>query len=199
MRHVWSVLCGRVITEAGTNKLNLIDLPEVIVVNHALFAARVAQGKEKSAFQVNFTIVSVFRIESEDDPGMEMRLTIRGPEKSARRPTINKLTVPPQKDKKNTNLRVTGGLHEITYRGYGIYEIGVEARVPDKKRWQIVADIPLHIRAATSEELAESSPIAPEPPSEPTSAVPPGSSSPRGPSRPSRRRVSRAPRRRGSS
>jgi hypothetical protein len=199
MRHIWSVLCGRVIIEAGTNKMNLMDLPESVIINHAQFTAASEKSNEKPVLQVGFTIVSVLWIESDDDPGVEIRLVIGGPRKGDRRLSVNALTIPPQKNKKNTNLRVTGGLQRITYRGYGVYEIGILARVPGKEKWQTIASIPLLIRAATSEELASLFPIAPELPSEPTPAAPPGSSSPPGHSRPSRPRASRAPRRRGSS
>jgi hypothetical protein len=199
MRHIWSVLCGRVILEAGTNKLNLIDLPEALIVSEAQLAIAMAQGQEKPLLPAGFPLLSLFWLGSDDEPGIEMRLTLQGPAEGDRRPTLTTLTVPPIKDKKNSTVRVITMIQGITYYGTGVYEISVQVRVFGKKPWRTVADIPLILRYATSDELALFPPIAPGPPSGPTPVAPQGSSSPRGPSRPSRRRASRAPRPRGSS
>lgn len=199
MRHTWSVLCGRVIIEAGTNKLNLIDLPEALFVNHEKLAAALEQsGDEKVLLPTGISIMSLFWLESDNEPAIEMRLTTRGPGEGDRRPS-NLIIIPSIKDQKNTYLRVMSVIAAMTYYGYGIYEIGVQVGVPGKKKWRTVADIPLIVRPATSEELASLFPTSPPPPSGPTPAAPPGSSSPPGHSHPSRRRASRAPRPRGSS
>jgi hypothetical protein len=152
MRHVWSVLCNRVIVEAYTNRISLIDLSEVLSVNREMLALAIAQSQgEPVRLPANFFIVSLFWIES-DHPGLEIRLATRGPDGGNRRPGLNSTKVPAVKDKKNATIRVMTEVDTIAYYGDGLYEIGVEVRVVGEGEWRMIADMPLLLKSMTTDE-----------------------------------------------
>lgn len=187
MRHVWTVVCDKIILEGPSEKISLLSLPEVLTIQDPKFleAAEVAPV----ILQVNLRIAAEFWMESDDEPGMEIRFLLSAPAGSVQ--LAGPQEIPRVTGKRNSSFRVFGDLEQIIFQGLGLYSVDLETRAPGQKRWKRVSSYPLEMRVVEARAST-----APEHPSEPSSIAPQPTASQPSPSRPSGRRAATTRRRR---
>jgi hypothetical protein len=198
--HVWSVLCYSKSIDKETNVISLLHVIDKIGLEQSEELGATLAEKGPVIFPIQMDLVSWW-----------VRSDYSQPERTT---TVRLVTVMPSGEKlyqplSNIDLERRTSWHYIIkftnfpFRGLGLYWLAFEKMVSQEPdTWQRVARIPVELVAAKSVDVVTEINLgatSPELPSGPTPAAPPGSSSPPGPSRPSRRRASRAPRRRGSS
>lgn len=188
--HVWSVLCTSATVDRETSIASLL-----LVVEKLTFSEQM----EEKALDTNDPIFSV---------DMEiMSWWVRSDYATSESGTARIGLVAPngeqlQKVQAHINLEGTTGsrtkvrIFSLPFKGFGLYWWIVEMRRKgNSEKWKKVARIPLEV----AQGPPTLSPTSSEPPSELTPAALSDSSSQVRPSRPSRRRISQAPRPRGSS
>lgn len=160
MRHLWSVLCGKVIVEEKTEKISLIDIPEVLLINAA--AREIAHTFQGSALGLNCSLVIVFWCETGSDPVIEVRIAFIDP--AGKRSKETMLEFPSGREKET--IRVIVKIEALAFRGIGVY--GIEIRWREKgtrKRWRLASWLPLDVRVNPA-------PTEAVPPSAPTLSAP---------------------------
>ncbi len=130
MKHLWSIICNRLIIDEQTNNATLVDVLEEIKIREEFL-----QSKEEVAFFFNF--VSLWFVESDDEYDKETNVIIEfySPNKNKLNEFNFSFALPKRKKRIRTNIK----FDKFILEGSGTYRIKVKQDNTE------VAEIPLEI------------------------------------------------------
>jgi hypothetical protein len=161
MRHVWSVLCQETRIEKPSTKLSLIDIPEVFTIYGD--PVGMAPPGSKIFVRVALTVASLFWVEVDNDPGLDLRIWLITPG-GLREDYLKKSPdISGQGHQKDNTLSLLVTFEGFSFDGFGVYAFDLFMRPKRaKRRWTRAASIPFNVRLATaSDPAASDSPALP--------------------------------------
>jgi len=130
MKHVWSIICNKLIVDEETKNATLVDVLEEIKINKEFL-------KDKNEIPLLFDLVSLWCIEEEKDTKKETSVLIEfyDPKNNKLNDFLFTFTPPERKKRIRTSIKFS----KFLLNGSGIYAIKIKQ---DNKK---ITEIPLEI------------------------------------------------------
>jgi len=146
-KHVWSVLCERMLEDPSSKTVSLIDVLEAIVIGAPPPPAGAGQGF--IAIPIRMQLVS-FWTRSDESAAEEFNLRA-----SLKLPDGKSVSIPAVKiEFSKSNYRQQFAFPTIPYTGPGRYWFRIEGS-KDGERWEVAAEIPFEVRLADPSSPSE--------------------------------------------
>lgn len=130
MKHLWTILCGRLLVDEQSKNASLIDIIEELKVKEEFL-------KDKKQIPVFLNLVSLWSIENEIDTEQETKVLIEFNDPSQNKLSDFEFSFTPPKRKKR--IRTNIQFPKMDINGSGTYTIKI------KQGDKIVAEVPLEI------------------------------------------------------
>lgn len=136
-RHIWSVLCERVLHDADTQRVSLIDVAEEVGIGGPL------PQEENAGVRVDLYLVSYWLREDEGVPELgKVRVDVCGPSGA---PPLEGVELDVDL-REQSRIQSVGRIDVIPLSGAGNYGFRVNHQPKAGSPWTVVADVPLMIK-----------------------------------------------------
>ena len=138
-KHIWSVLCKKTIIDTDTNNISLIDVFEQLQAK-----VNLPQNKNiKLSIPLEYEVVNFWYKENTDKKEeVDVEITLIDPNNKSLKSFINTITIPDNKKRVRTRLKITGLPITIS----GIYRFIVKIKEKNTKNYKQVAGLPIEIK-----------------------------------------------------
>ena len=138
-KHIWSVLCKKTIIDTDTNNISLIDVFEQLQAK-----VNLPQNKNiKLSIPLEYEVVNFWYKENTDKKEeVDVEITLIDPNNKSLKSFINTITIPDNKKRVRTRLKITGLPITIS----GIYRFIVKIKEKNTKNYKQVAELPIEIK-----------------------------------------------------
>ena len=138
-KHIWSVLCKKTIIDTDTNSISLIDVFEQLQTK-----VNLPQNKNiKLSIPLEYEVVNFWYKENTDKKEeVDVEITLIDPNNKSLKSFINTITIPDNKKRVRTRLKITGLPITIS----GIYRFIVKIKEKNTKNYKQVAELPIEIK-----------------------------------------------------
>jgi len=138
-KHIWSVLCKKTIIDTDTNNISLIDVFEQLQAK-----VNLPQNKNiKLSIPLEYEVVNFWYKENSDKKEeVDVEITLIDPNNKSLKSFINTITIPDNKKRVRTRLKITGLPITIS----GIYRFIIKTKEKNTKNYKQVAELPIEIK-----------------------------------------------------
>lgn len=142
IKHIWSVLCRRSITDKETNNISILNVFEQLEVN-----ATIKKDEKKKLEQVNipieYEIVSMwFRENSNEKIKADVEIVVINPNGKTEKTFLQKFEMPPGMRRMRSKIRIFG----LTINNSGDYIFRIRIKEANQKEYQDVTNLPLEVK-----------------------------------------------------
>ena len=138
-KHIWSVLCKKTIIDTDTNNISLIDVFEQLQAK-----VNLPQNKNiKLSIPLEYEVVNFwYKENSNKKEEVDVEITLIDPNNKSLKSFINTITIPDNKKRVRTRLKITGLPITIS----GIYRFIIKTKEKNTKNYKQVAELPIEIK-----------------------------------------------------
>ncbi|MFH1601393.1 MAG: hypothetical protein ABIB61_00355 [Candidatus Shapirobacteria bacterium] len=137
IKHIWSVICQKSLIDKETNNISLIEVLEEVSVN----ITSPGEINKKINIPFKYEVVNYW-MKKGRVKDVDIRIRLVDPDQKVIKSFINRLSIPPDKDRMRSRLRILG--LELTRSGS--YTFWIEIKEEGKKTFKRVAELPLEVK-----------------------------------------------------